>query len=93
MEVRFSIKYHYLVVKNDIPKLPLLWKRKIKTAIEEKLATLPELYGKPLRYSLKNYRKLRVGDYRVIFRIEKWMVKVLVIQHRSAAYKSAEKRA
>lgn len=92
MEIRFAIKYHLLVAKSDIPKLSSTWKDKIKTAIEEKLTVYPELYGKPLRYSLKNYRKLRVGDYRVIFRIEKQMVKILVIQHRAVAYKTAGKR-
>jgi len=51
----------------------------------------PELYGKPLRRSLKGYRKLRVGDYRVIFRIEKHFIKIFVIQHRSKnTYQLAE---
>ena len=50
------------------------------------------MYGKPLRRSLKNYRKLRIGDYRVIFKIEIDMVKILVIQHRSAVYSIAERR-
>ena len=90
--MKFIIRYHYLVVKNDIPKLPSLWRNKIKKAIEEKLTVNPDLYGKPLRHSLKNYRKLRVGDYRAIFRIEKQTVKIFVIQHRSTVYAAAEKR-
>ncbi|OGM96249.1 MAG: hypothetical protein A3B86_03855 [Candidatus Yanofskybacteria bacterium RIFCSPHIGHO2_02_FULL_38_22b] len=88
----FKIFYHYLVIREDIPKLPKLWKEKIRIAIEERLTTEPDLYGKPLRRSLKGYRKLRVGDYRVIFKIEKKIVKVLVIDHRSVVYEKNSKR-
>lgn len=88
----FVVSYHYLVVRNDIPKLSENWKKEIKKAIETKLVTRPEVYGKPLRKSLKGYRKLRVGDYRVIFRIDNREAKILVIAHRSVVYKTAEKR-
>ncbi len=88
----FKIIYHYLVVRDDIPRLPSVWKKNVQRAIESKLATRPDMYGKPLRRSLKNYRKLRVGDYRVIFRIESNNVKIFVIQHRSVVYSVAEKR-
>lgn len=89
----FDIIYHRHVVSRDIPKLSSEWRQKVRTAIEERLMTHPDLYGKPLRRSLKGYRKLRVGDYRTIFKIDKNTVKVLVIQHRSAVYAEAEKRA
>lgn len=88
----FGIVYHYLVVRDDIPKLPTEWKEKVRRAIEERLITHPDLYGKPLRRSLKGYRKLRVGDWRVIFKIQKNIVRVLIIQHRSVVYGKAEKR-
>jgi mRNA interferase RelE/StbE len=88
----FEVLYHEEVVKKDIPKLSAAWKKKIRVAIQTKLTTKPEIYGKPLRRSLKNYRKLRVGDYRVIFRIEGKQVKVFVIQHRSEVYAKANKR-
>ena len=87
-----TILYHPAVVRDDIPKLSSVWKKHIQNAIKSKLATQPDAYGKPLRRSLKNYRKLCVGDYRVIFRIEKISLYILVIQHRSAVYDSAEKR-
>ena len=88
----FKVVYHRLVVQDDIPKLSNEWRKKVRFAIEERLTTHPELYGKPLRRSLKGYRKLRVGDWRVIFKIEKDRVMVLVIQHRSVVYKRMEKR-
>ena len=92
MEVAFTLLYHRLVVEEDIPKISGEWKNKIKEAVEQKLTFRPEVYGKPLRRSLKGFRKLRVGDYRVIYRIEGRAVKVVVIQHRSVVYMSAEKR-
>ncbi len=88
----YVIVYHETVVKEDIMKLGTETKRQIRQAIEEKLANHPELFGKPLRQSLKGYRKLRVGDYRVIFRIEKSIVKVLIIEHRSRVYNDVDKR-
>ncbi|MBI2045931.1 MAG: type II toxin-antitoxin system RelE/ParE family toxin [Parcubacteria group bacterium] len=35
---------------------------------------------------LERCRKLRVGDYCVIFRIEKTIVKIIVVAHRSFIY-------
>lgn len=87
MGIIFDIQYHETVAKEDIPKLSSEWKKKIKTAIENKLSEHPEIFGKPLRQSLKGYRKLRVGDYRVIFRIEESLVKIFVIRHHSVVYK------
>lgn len=88
----YRVSYHHLVVREDIPRLSAEWKDRIRTAIEDRLITQPDLYGKPLRRSLKGYRKLRVGDYRVIFRIENDVVKILVIQHRSVVYEEVKKR-
>lgn len=92
MEVTFFLQYHELVIQEDIPCLPKIWREAIRKAIEEKLTTHPEVYGKPLRRSLKGYHKLRVGDYRVVFRIEEQTVRIFIIQHRSIVYGNAEKR-
>ena len=92
MGVVFTIAYHESVVAEDIVKLSTTDKARIKQAIEEKLTYEPEIFGKPLRKSLKGYRKLRVGDYRIIFRIEKQTIKIFCIGHRSAVYYRAQKR-
>jgi len=92
MGVAFTIKYHKKVVTDDIPKLSATDKDRIHAAIEQKLTREPEIFGVPLRKSLRGYKKLRVGDYRVIFRIENMAVKILLIQHRSIVYKNADKR-
>ena len=60
----------------------------IRRAIEEKLMTDPLRFGLPLRRNLKSLMKLRVGDYRIIYSIEKEMVTVHVIKigHRREVY-------
>lgn len=88
----FTIAYHHLVVRDDIPRLSAEWREKIRTTIEKRLTAEPHLFGKPLGRSLKGYRKLRVGDYRVIFRIEGAIVKIFIIQHRSVVYQNMERR-
>ena len=89
----FEVVYHPLVVRDDIPKLKGIWKDRIRRAILGRLTTSPDLYGKHLRRSLAGYRKLRVGDYRIIFKLEGKKVKIIIIQHRSEVYKEAHKQA
>lgn len=60
----------------------------IRKAIEKKLTVDPITFGKPLRFSLKGYRRLRVGDYRVIYKIieDKVLVIIIDIDHRKDVY-------
>ena len=88
----FDILYAKGVVTEDLPGILEPWKSDIKKAIESKLTTRPEVYGRPLRRSLKGYRKLKIGGYRVIFRVEEQTVIIFVIQHRSTVYDAANKR-
>ncbi|MCB0308987.1 MAG: type II toxin-antitoxin system RelE/ParE family toxin [Bdellovibrionales bacterium] len=70
-----------------MPALPKTARQRIKRAIEERLTSNPIEFGKPLRYSLKGARKLRVGDYRVIYRIEPPSTVLIVkIGHRKEVY-------
>ncbi len=92
MGVTYTITYHEHVAGQDIPSLSSLWKKKIRHAIETKLSSSPEVFGIPLRNTLKGYRKLRVGDYRVIFRIEARTIKIFAIGHRSSIYLTSSKR-
>jgi len=40
----------------------------------------------------KKYKKLRVSDYRVVFKIEGTIIKILAISHRSNVYAKIKKR-
>ena len=83
----YRIEYLASVVDNDIPKLPQSIRRQVKAAIESKLTSHPIEFGKPLRYSLKGARRLRVGDWRVIYTIEPPdVVLVVKIGHRREVY-------
>lgn len=88
MVIKYTILYNPQVVKKDIPAIDNSIKLLIKKAIEDKLAINPISFGKPLRYSLKGHRRLRVGDYRIVFSIEndKKIVIVQTIQHRKNVY-------
>jgi mRNA interferase RelE/StbE len=83
----YKLEYLQSVVDDDIPTLSLPNRQRIKKAIEDRLQTNPVEYGKPLQYSLKGCRRLRVGDYRVIYRIEDDNVVLIVkIGHRKDVY-------
>lgn len=87
----FELLYHD-EVKTDTAKLDEKMKERIKTAVETRLTTAPHLYGEPLRKNLKRYWKLRVGDYRVVFKIVKKEVWIFGIIHRKEVYKEITKR-
>jgi len=82
----YVLQYHEVVIRRDIPKLDKSDRERIKKSIETKLVNNPETFGKPLRRSFKGYRRLRVGDFRVVFRIEGKNVNILAIKHRSKVY-------
>lgn len=85
----FRIEYLESVLKEDIPRLSHPARKDIKKAIEQKLAVHPFEFGKPLRYSLKGARRLRVGDFRVVYRIENPnTVLIIKIGHRKEVYES-----
>ena len=71
------------ITPERVPALSKSAKEQVRRAIERKLATHPVEFGKPLRYSFKVARRLRVGDWRVIYRIEPPDVVLIVkIGHR-----------
>ena len=88
----FKLKYHP-AVKNDINLLDNKQKSRIKSAIEKRLLDEPHKYGVQLRKTLKGYWKLRIGDYRVVFKIQSNFIIILAILHRSYVYTAVKKRA
>ena len=82
----YKLIYHSAVLKEDLPKISSEIKLRIKAVIETKLLHEPEIYGKPLRQSLKGHRSLRVGDYRIIFRISGNDIIILKIGNRRDVY-------
>ena len=89
----FRLRYHPDVKAKDLPLIDVKLKNRIKTAIERRLATEPQRYGEPLRKTLRGYWKLRVGDYRIVYKIVGEEVLILGIIHRKKVYDAIEKRA
>ena len=87
----FALRYHPDVKFIDIPLLDTKLRTRIKNAIETRLTTAPHLYGEPLRKTLHGYWKLRVGDYRVVFKIAAEEVWILGIIHRKKVYEAIKK--
>ncbi len=90
--MNFKLIYHADVKKVDLPKIDMKNRSMIKKAIEERLATHPEVFGKPLQRTLKGYWKLRVGEYRMVFKILENDILVLGIIHRKDVYQLVKKR-
>ncbi len=88
----YELRYHPDVRDVDVPQLNQTLRKRIKKAIEERLSTSPHQYGEPLRKTLKGYWKLRVGDYRVVFKIERNEVVIFAIVNRRDVYKSIFRR-
>jgi addiction module RelE/StbE family toxin len=84
----YTIEYLNKVIKEDISILPKKIKNVIKNAIEIRLVKDPIGFGKPLQFSLKGHRRLRVGNYRIVYRIENDCNKILIvaIKHRKNVY-------
>ena len=88
----YQLLYHADVKKVDLPKIDAKNKAMLKRAIKERLATQPEVYGKPLQRTLKGYWKLRVGEYRVVFKMSQNDVLILGIIDRKEVYRQIHKR-
>ena len=79
MEIKYQIRYLEEVIRKHIPALSSSTKELIKIAIEERLMKDPIGFGKPLRYSLIGHRRLRVSDYRIVYRIKPKIKTVVIV--------------
>ena len=88
MGINYQIRYSEKVGRKQVPALSSSAKEAIRRAIEERLMVDPIAFGKPLRYSLKGHRRLRVGDYRIVYRIalNQKLVIIVAIKHRKDIY-------
>lgn len=72
--------------KNDVQSLPLTMRIRFDDVIT-RLESWPDVSGaKPLRREWKGHYRIRMGDWRVIFRIVRPDLIVVRIAHRSQVY-------
>jgi mRNA interferase RelE/StbE len=84
----YNIEFDRKALK-DFRSIPVPVAKRIKTAIAQ-LAENPYPLGhKRLQGQLRDYVRIRVGDYRIIYSVEQEALVVLVIQvgHRGEIYK------
>ena len=74
----WPILYHY-DVEEDLESVGPSAAKRIVRAIDSKLGLSPLDFGAPLSGNLANFRKLRIGDYRVVYRVREKAVVVYVL--------------
>ena len=75
----YIIEYSDQFRKKDLPFIHSPYRETIEKKIKLKLSTDPYKHGEPLTGSLKGKWKLRIGHYRVIYEINDFEIKVLII--------------
>jgi mRNA interferase RelE/StbE len=90
--VSYTLRYHPAVRADDLPKISVEARRRIARLIEVRLGTDPARFGAPLAGSLRGYWKLRVGDYRVVFKVTDRDLWILAVVHRRDVYERASRR-
>ncbi len=92
----WEIVFHRQVIERDLPRIASGPRELILDVLSRRLGTAPESYGKPLRAPLAAFRRLRVGDYRVVYRVERQRVMVQVvcigIRRDEEVYREAARR-
>lgn len=86
--------YYRPEVREDLDDVPGNMESRIQRTIEERLMTHPHQYGQRLRQSLHNHWRLRTGDYRIVYEIDREEESVIIwaILHRKDVYGEVEKR-
>jgi len=76
--MKWEITYHK-AVEQDLKSLGSFAAKRILRAIDAKLSQAPLNFGHPLTGNLSPFRKLRVGDYRVVYQVTNRQVTVYVL--------------
>ncbi len=91
----WTIIYHQDVEEDLLSLSPSMASRVVR-AIDKKLTRAPLDFGIPLSGNLADFRKLRVGDCRVVYRVFKEQVQVFVLavgpRRDNEIYRMAGKR-
>ena len=88
----YTLVFAPVVVREDMPSLDREILDRVRDAIDSKLKTRPDIFGKPLRHVLRNHKALRVTDYRIVYRIDGSTIHIIAIVHRRDVYRVAGMR-
>lgn len=82
MDIRFTSEAH-----KDMIRLPLVMKYRLDSLLQ-RLENWPDVSGvKWLTGSLAGHGRIRMSDWRLIFRVDR-VITIVRIQHRSQAYEA-----
>jgi mRNA interferase RelE/StbE len=91
----WTILYHPSV-EEDLESVGRSAARRIVRAIDSKLTRAPLQFSTPLSGNLADFRKLRIGDYKVVYQVKETMVFIYVLavgpRRDKEIYKAAFKR-
>ena len=79
-------------VEGDLRPIGRLHQKRALTAIEDRLSSHPDQYGKPLGGNLVGLRRIRVGDFRIAYQVKGDQVVIWAILHRKAIYAELVRR-
>ena len=71
--------FYHPDVEEDLENIGTSAARRIMRAIDSKLTKSPLQFGAPLSGNLANFRKLRIGDYRVVYQVKEKKITVFVL--------------
>jgi mRNA interferase RelE/StbE len=92
----WAVRYH-VEVQDDLISLGAPGAARVMEAIDSRIHKgEPDKIGKPLRGELAGCRRMRVGDTRIVYRVDSRRREVFVLavgpRRRDEAYKRAERR-
>jgi mRNA interferase RelE/StbE len=76
--LNWTILYHHSV-EEDLESVGTTGARRILRAVDAKLTQTPLQFGDSLSGQLAGFRKLRVGEYRVVYQVHEKNVVVYVL--------------
>lgn len=84
----YKILWHEKAI-DDLSSLDKKVARRIVDKVENHLIKSPEEFGKPLKGTFSGFFRYRIGDYRVVYYLDKEenTLKILNIGHRKEIYK------
>jgi mRNA interferase RelE/StbE len=90
--------FYYPEVQDDFRKLGRVEARNIQAVIDARLVNVePDKSGKPLHGALAGFRRMRTGDTRIVYRVNKGKIEILIIavgmRRDDEVYEKAGKRA
>lgn len=75
----WKVKFHP-EVQNDFRALGRVEARNLMAVINSRIANgEPDKLGKPLHGALAGYKRMRTGDTRIVYRVDKGKIEILII--------------